>query len=106
MKTTTISIEEYLATDYRPDREYVDGVVVKRGLDENDEAATVEGELGTYSHSRLQAAIALWFGERQKKWRIKTAIKSGCMSLKPDTVFPTSRSSRKSLQKISPAILR
>jgi hypothetical protein len=37
---TQISIEEYLATVHRPDRDYVDGVVEERNL-------------GEYNHGRL-----------------------------------------------------
>ncbi len=39
---TLISVEEYLATSYRPDCDYVDGEVVERNL-------------GEWDHSRLQS---------------------------------------------------
>ncbi|HYI92683.1 MAG TPA: Uma2 family endonuclease [Bryobacteraceae bacterium] len=43
-----ISVEEYLKTVYRPDRDYVDGSVEERNLGERD-------------HSRLTAQIVVWF---------------------------------------------
>ena len=36
---TLIRVEEYLSTSYRPDREYVDGVVLERNLGERDHSA-------------------------------------------------------------------
>jgi hypothetical protein len=35
----TISVEEYLSTSYRPDCDYVDGLVEERNLGEYDHAA-------------------------------------------------------------------
>ncbi|MEP7365960.1 MAG: Uma2 family endonuclease [Acidobacteriota bacterium] len=40
-----VSVQEYLATAYRPDRDYVEGVVEERNL-------------GEFDHSRLQLLIA------------------------------------------------
>ena len=42
---TLISVEEYLGTSYRPDREYIDGHVLERNLGERD-------------HSSLQMAMS------------------------------------------------
>jgi hypothetical protein len=36
MSTTLVSLQEYLDTDYSPDREYVDGVVVERSVGERE----------------------------------------------------------------------
>lgn len=47
-----VSVEEYLATTYEPDREYVDGRVEERHTGEHD-------------HSLLQALIAAFFVARQ-----------------------------------------
>ncbi len=55
---TLISVEEYLATSYRPDRELIDGQLVERNL-------------GEYDHSRLQAALASWFFNREREWNIR-----------------------------------
>jgi Uma2 family endonuclease len=54
---TLISVEEYLETSYRPDRDYVDGEVVERNL-------------GTRDHGWLQAAIAAYFFNRRRQWNI------------------------------------
>jgi Uma2 family endonuclease len=53
-----VTLEEYLKTDYQPDREYLDGEVVERNL-------------GEYEHARLQAALILWFGTREREWNIR-----------------------------------
>jgi hypothetical protein len=42
-----MSLEEYLDTVYRPDREYVDGHLERRNL-------------GEYDHGALQAELAFW----------------------------------------------
>jgi len=42
--TTLVSLGEYLATTYRPDRDYVDGELVERNV-------------GEWDHSRLQALL-------------------------------------------------
>ncbi len=52
-----ISVEEYLATSYRPDCDYVDGEVVERNLGEQD-------------HSWLQAALGSYFFVRRKEWNV------------------------------------
>jgi Uma2 family endonuclease len=55
---TQISLEEYLKTTYRPDRDYVDGEVVERNL-------------GEYDHSRPQMRLILFFGTREKEWHLR-----------------------------------
>jgi Uma2 family endonuclease len=47
---TQISVEEYLKTVYRPDRDYVDGVVEERNLGEWDHS-NVQGNLITFFRS-------------------------------------------------------
>jgi Uma2 family endonuclease len=54
---TLVSVQEYLATSYRPDRDFVDGELQERNL----------GEL---EHSLLQGAIFAWFWTRQKEWNV------------------------------------
>ena len=39
MATAAISLQEYLATSYRPDRDYVDGAVLERNLGEREHGA-------------------------------------------------------------------
>ena len=58
---TLISVEEYLATSYRPDCDYVDGHIEERNLGELD-------------HSSLQTAIAVYFGSRQKQLGITVVV--------------------------------
>jgi Uma2 family endonuclease len=58
---TLISVEEYLATSYRPDCDYVDGHIEERNL-------------GEFDHSRLQTALAVYFGTRQKQWDITVVV--------------------------------
>lgn len=55
--TTLVSVEDYLATSYRPDRDFLDGKLQERNL----------GEL---EHSRLQSAILVWFWTHRKEWNI------------------------------------
>ncbi len=55
---TQISVEEYLRTSYRPDCDYVDGEVLERNL-------------GEYDHSRPQMRLIMFFGAREKQWRIR-----------------------------------
>ncbi len=54
---TLVSPEEYLSTSYRPDCDYVDGVVLERNLGEQE-------------HSRLQMALAAFLFNRERQWEI------------------------------------
>jgi Uma2 family endonuclease len=54
---TQISVDEYLKTTYRPDRDYVDGEVQERNLGERD-------------HSRPQMRLIMFFGAREREWGI------------------------------------
>jgi Uma2 family endonuclease len=55
--TTHIPVSQYLATVYRPDREYVDGEVRERNV-------------GKFEHARVQALLAAWFGQREQLWQV------------------------------------
>jgi Uma2 family endonuclease len=55
-----VSIHEYLSTSYRPDCDYVDGVVVERNL-------------GEWDHARLQLAVGSYFYTRRREWGIYAA---------------------------------
>lgn len=50
-----IPVSEYIETNYRPDREYVDGEVRERNG-------------GKYEHARIQALLAMWFGRHEALW--------------------------------------
>jgi len=58
---TLISVEEYLATSYRPDCDYVDGRIEERNL-------------GEFDHSSLQTAVAVYFGSRQRQLGITVVV--------------------------------
>jgi Uma2 family endonuclease len=49
---TLISVEEYLGTSFRPDREYLEGEVKERNL-------------GEFDHARLQSKLIHYFGTRE-----------------------------------------
>ena len=53
-----VSIEEYLSTSYRPDRDLVDGQLIERNV-------------GEYDHSNLQGTLIIWLGIRQHTWKIR-----------------------------------
>jgi Uma2 family endonuclease len=55
--STLVSIEEYLATTYRPDRDFLNGELLERNL----------GEL---EHSLLQTATVMWFWMRKDEWKV------------------------------------
>jgi Uma2 family endonuclease len=52
-----VSIEEYLATSYEPDLEYVDGVLEEKNMGERD-------------HGFLQAMVIAWFVSHRAEWKI------------------------------------
>jgi Uma2 family endonuclease len=54
---TQIPVAEYLKTNYRPDREYIDGEVRERNV-------------GKWEHARVQFLLALWFGSYEKVWNV------------------------------------
>jgi Uma2 family endonuclease len=50
-----IPLEQYLAKNYRPDCEYVDGEIRERNV-------------GKYEHARIQALLAAWFNQHEQGW--------------------------------------
>ncbi|MEQ1946449.1 MAG: Uma2 family endonuclease [Bryobacteraceae bacterium] len=54
---TLVSLEEYLATTYRPDCDYLDGVLVERNVGQKD-------------HSKLQGQVFAWFWIRRASLRL------------------------------------
>jgi hypothetical protein len=75
---TQISVEEYLKTVYRPDRDYVDGVVEERNLGERDHSWT-QGRLVTFFMTRFRetgiAALPEWrFQVRPTRFRIPDVV--------------------------------
>lgn len=55
---TLISLDEYLRSSYEPDCEYVDGVLEERNL-------------GEFSHSDLQTALAAYLRIRARRWNVR-----------------------------------
>jgi Uma2 family endonuclease len=55
--TTRISVEEYLRTPFRPDVDYVDGVIEERNL-------------GEWDHAGLQSILDRMFGAKEEEWGI------------------------------------
>ena len=55
---TLISVEEYLHTNYDPDREYVDGEVVERNL-------------GEKTHSTIQGNLIYHFRLSRDEWGVR-----------------------------------
>lgn len=54
---TTLSIAEYLETNYRPDREFVDGELRERNV-------------GKWEHARVQWLLAGWFLNHEMQWGV------------------------------------
>jgi Uma2 family endonuclease len=54
MQAALVPVEEYLRTNYDPDREYVDGQIVERNL-------------GGQTHSVIQRELIIYLGTRSKK---------------------------------------
>lgn len=76
--STQISVEEYLRTVYRPDRDYVDGIVEERNLGERDHA-WIQGRLVAFFLSRFQqtgiAALPEWrFKVKPTRFRVPDVI--------------------------------
>ncbi|MGH9674790.1 MAG: Uma2 family endonuclease [Bryobacteraceae bacterium] len=53
-----ISVEEYLATGFRPDAEYLEGSILERNL-------------GEYDHSRCQGRVFALLFSQEARWRIR-----------------------------------
>ena len=58
---TLVSVQEYLSTSYRPDRDFVDGELQERNL----------GEL---EHSLLQTAIVTRFWNAKEEWNVLPVV--------------------------------
>ncbi len=56
--TAAVSLDEYMATSYRPDCEWIDGDVRERNL-------------GKYEHARLQALLTQWFANHEAEWQVE-----------------------------------
>jgi Uma2 family endonuclease len=75
---TQISVEEYLHTVYRPDCDYVDGIVEERNLGERDHS-WIQGNLVTFFRSQFRktgiTALPEWrFQTRPTRFRIPDVV--------------------------------
>jgi Uma2 family endonuclease len=52
-----VSVDEYLHTVYKPDCDYVDGIILERNVGEKD-------------HSKAQLEIQFYLWERRKRWNL------------------------------------
>lgn len=59
--STLIPVEEYLTSDYNPDREYVDGILVERNV-------------GEYDHARLQLLLGVSLAAHERQWGLRTLV--------------------------------
>jgi Uma2 family endonuclease len=67
-----ISLQQYLETSYRPDREYVDGELRER-------------QVGKYEHARIQALLTAWFVNHERDWHI-AAVTEQRMQVRQDRI--------------------
>ncbi len=56
-----LPLSEYLNTSYRPDCDYVDGVILERNV-------------GEFDHSRMLALLCAFLGAREQQWGIYVLI--------------------------------
>ncbi len=55
---TLISVSEYLATTYRPDRDFLDGVLKERNM-------------GEQPHARIQMILGTIFNNHRREWQVR-----------------------------------
>jgi len=58
-----VTLEDYLATGYRPDREWIDGELKERNV-------------GKWEHARVQALLAIWLGQNEAAWGVQVGTES------------------------------
>jgi Uma2 family endonuclease len=58
---THLPLEQYLATSFHPDCDYIDGEIEERNLGERE-------------HARLQTAITVWLHSRVKAWNLEVLL--------------------------------
>ncbi len=72
--TAAISIEEYLRTSYRPDVEYLNGILKPKP------------ESG-FEHGETEGMLGAWFHEHRKEWNlrcglnVRTQVSADCIRL-------------------------
>jgi Uma2 family endonuclease len=61
LESPMISVEEYLRTSYRPDCDYVDGVIEERNV-------------GEWEHSQIQSRLLKWMSKYEEEWRVDSVV--------------------------------
>jgi len=92
-----VSIQEYLETAYRPDRDYLEGELLERNF----------GEL---EHSLLQTAVATWFWTRREEWKVLPLVEQRLQVAQarfrvPDIVILRSEQPREAVITIPPLLI-
>ena len=72
---TKLSLEEFLETDYGREVELVDGELWER-------------KVGNYSHSRIEALLAAWFGNNEYRWNAVALIEMDTIILPASLLKP------------------
>lgn len=67
---TLVSVAEYLSTSFRPDREYLDGMILERAVGERD-------------HSRLQMRLSAYLFQREESLGIDVVVEQR-VQVRPD----------------------
>lgn len=84
MTTTMVSLAEYLDTDYSPDREYVDGVVVERNEGERPHSR-VQSNLDRFLQNRYPN-LFVWPEQRVRTTATRSRIPDICATLEDPQV--------------------
>lgn len=93
---TRVSLEEYLQTSYRPDREFLDGVLKEKPVVE-------------FVHGEVQGLLFSWFLQHRDEWGIRasvetrTRVRAGKVRL-PDVVVVASGSREKGTLTVAPLV--
>lgn len=92
-----VSLQEYLATNYRPDRDFIDGQLQERNV----------GEL---EHSLLQTAIVAWFWARREQWNVLPLVEQRIQVATnrfrvPDVTVLAANQPRESIITVPPLVL-
>ena len=94
---TLVSLQEYLATHYRPDRDFIDGELQERNVAELE-------------HSLLQTAIVAWFWARRAEWAVLPLVEQRIQVATnrfrvPDVTVLTANQPREPIITVPPLIL-
>ncbi len=73
--TSLLTMEAYLSSTFQPDMEYIDGELKER-------------HVGSYEHSRLQALIAMWFGQNESTWNVQVVTEQRTRTSETNVLIP------------------